>query len=63
MRLLFQSSLLFIFILTSGSLSAQRIQAPKTDAYQTGVDLFEKGFFEESLKNLSNLEAIIPDQN
>lgn len=52
MRLLFQSSLLFIFILSSGSLSAQRIQAPRTDAYQTGLDLLEKGFFEESLKKL-----------
>ena len=57
MRLLFQSSLLFIFILTSGSLSAQRIQAPKTDAYQTGVDLFEKGFFEESLKKLKQIRS------
>ena len=57
MRLLFQSSLLFIFILTSGSLSAQRIQAPKTDAYKTGVDLFEKGFFEESLKKLKQFRS------
>jgi TolA-binding protein len=57
MRLLFQSSLLFIFILISGSLSAQRIQSPKTDAYQTGIDLFEKGFFEESLKKLNHFKS------
>ncbi|MEQ9279037.1 MAG: tetratricopeptide repeat protein [Balneola sp.] len=57
MRLLFQSSLLFIFILISGSLSAQRIQSPKTDAYQAGIDLFEKGFFEESLKKLNHFKS------
>ncbi len=56
MRLLFQSSLLLILILISGSLSAQRVQAPKTDAYQTAIHLFEKGFFEESLKKLNQFK-------
>ena len=56
MRILFKSSLLFIFIITSGPLSAQQIQSPKTDVYQDGVILFEKGFFEESLNKLTQFK-------
>lgn len=54
MRLLVQSSLLSLFILTSFSLSAQQVQTPSSEAYNQGVTLFEKGFFEESLKKLQS---------
>lgn len=57
MRLLVQSSLLSLFISISFSLSAQQVQSPSTNLYQTGVDLFEKGFFEESLKKFSEFKS------
>ena len=57
MRILFKSSLLSIIIFTSGSLSAQQIQSPKTEVYQDGITLFEKGFFEESIEKLSEFKS------
>ncbi len=52
MRFLVKSCLFLIFLLQLFSLSAQQIQSPASQSYKKGVDLFEKGFFEESLKEL-----------
>jgi len=60
MRLLVQSSLLFLFIIISSSLSAQQIQYPTSKNFQQGVELFEKGFFEESLKKLEEYKESNP---
>jgi len=56
MRLLVQNSLLLLFILLSISLKAQQVQTPSSNAYQQGVDLFDKGFFEESLKKFEDFK-------
>ena len=60
MRLLVQSSLLFLFIIISSSLSAQQIQYPTSKNFQQGVELFEKGFFEEALKKLEEYKESNP---
>lgn len=50
MRLLVQSSLFFLILLLSQTVFAQQIQAPTSKEYHQGVDLYNQGFFEESLE-------------
>jgi len=65
MRLSVLSSLLFLFTSISIPLSAQQIQVPSSKDFQQGVELFEKGFFEESIvkfaefKNSSSTSEVI----
>jgi TolA-binding protein len=56
MRLLVQRSLLFLITLVSIPLSAQQVQSPSSDEYHTGIDLFDKGFFEEALEKFEDFK-------
>lgn len=51
---------LCIFMMAPG-LSAQDIQTSKAHLYQKGIDLYEKGFFEEASENLKTFNAKYPD--
>src|SRR6056297_1440070 len=53
-------TLLCIVLMTAG-LNAQDIQSPSTDLYQEGVDLYEKGFFEEATSKLVQFNQRYPD--
>jgi len=53
-------TLLYIVLMTAG-LNAQDIQSPSTDLYQEGVDLYEKGFFEEATSKLVQFNQRYPD--
>ncbi len=48
--------ILFILIVAPGLAFAQQIQSSYSDTYQTGITLYEKGFFEESLQHFEKLQ-------
>lgn len=58
MSALLKSSLLVaaIFILSTG-IKSQDIQAPSSNSYQQGVDLYERGFFEEAIIKFNQFKA------
>lgn len=56
MRFLVLSCTIICFTLINSSLWAQQIQAPNAENYNRGVQLYEKGFFEESVKELNQFK-------
>lgn len=59
MRSNFLSTLLLLSVISIVplSLSAQKIQVPQTEFYERGVELYEKGFFEESVQHLKRFKS------
>lgn len=56
MRFLVLSCTFFCLQLLNNTLWAQQIQAPNSENYNRGIQLYEKGFFEESIKELSQFK-------
>lgn len=62
MRLALKSSILSVFLsfLLLNLVHAQDIQAPETQAYSRGIDLYEKGLFEEAVQQFQSFSDAHP---
>ncbi|SMO42181.1 tetratricopeptide repeat protein [Gracilimonas mengyeensis] len=52
-----------LFVVSSQSIFSQDLQSPATQLYRSGIDLYEKGFYEESAQHFSDFTTSYPEHD